>query len=41
MTKKERLDWLKQINRIHEEEKIQRFKESEMEIERILQSKEE
>lgn len=41
MTKKERFEWLLQINRIHEEEKKQRFADSESEIHRILQAKDE
>lgn len=36
MKKFERLDWLKQINRIHQEEMKQRYLESEEEIERLL-----
>lgn len=36
MKKFERLDWLKQINRIHQEEMKQRYLESEKEIERLL-----
>lgn len=38
MTKRERFEWLSQINRIHEEE---RFVDSENEIQRILQAKDE
>lgn len=41
MTKRERFEWLSQINRIHEEEKRQRFVDSENEIQRILQAKDE
>lgn len=41
MTKRERFEWLSQINRIHEEEKKQRFADSESEIHRILQAKDE
>lgn len=41
MTKKERTEWLEQINRIHEEERQQRFADSEAEIQRILKSREE
>ena len=41
MTKKERTEWLEQINRIHEEERQQRFVDSEAEIQRILRSREE
>ena len=36
MKKFERLDWLKQINRIHQEEMKQRYLESEEEMERLL-----
>lgn len=41
MTKKERTEWLEQINRIHEEERQQRFADSEAEIQRILKAKNE
>ena len=41
MTKKERTEWLEQINRIHEEERQQRFADPEAEIQRLLQSREE
>ena len=41
MTKRERFEWLSQIDRIHEEEKKQRFADSESEIHRILQAKDE
>ena len=41
MTKRERFECLSQINRIHEEEKRQRFVDSENEIQRILQAKDE
>lgn len=41
MTKKERTEWLEQISRIHEEERQQRFADSEAEIQRILKSREE
>jgi hypothetical protein len=37
MTKQERMDWLNQINRIHEEERRQRFADSESEMEKYMQ----
>lgn len=40
MTKRERIDWLRQIDRIHEEERRQHFADSELEIERILKTRE-
>lgn len=41
MTKKERFDWLGQINRIHSEEKKQRFSDYEDEIKYIKKLNEE
>lgn len=37
MTNKERVEWLLQINRIHETERRQRFADSQEELERMLQ----
>ncbi len=37
MTNKERVEWLLQINRIHEAERRQRFADSQEELERMLQ----
>lgn len=37
MTKRERFEWISQINRIHEEELRQRAEDSENELQRILQ----
>lgn len=37
MTKRERFEWISQINRIHEEELRQRAADSENELQRILQ----
>ena len=39
--KKRTDEWLEQISRIHEEERQQRFADSEAEIQRILKSREE
>lgn len=36
MTKQERTEWLSQIERIHQEERIQKFKDSEAEMEKYL-----
>ena len=41
MTKKERIEWLMQINRIQTEERKQRFIDSQDEIDRIMQAKNE
>lgn len=41
MTKKERIEWLMQINRIQTEEKKQRLIDSQDEIDRIMQAKNE
>lgn len=41
MTKKERIEWLMQINRIQTEERKQRLIDSQDEIDRIMQAKNE
>ena len=41
MTKKERIEWLMQINRIQIEERKQRLIDSQDEIDRIMQAKNE